>query len=162
MNAQRFLPVFLLLFGAASAQPAEAQELGVTLQRGGESLALSAGKDRLRASYGRRGRGIEIGVGSRRGVRIDYRNQRHVCVSTRVWVPGHYETRSHDVWVPGHREKVWIEAAYETVIDSCGRRSRRLVRHGYWDVIEHPGHYETRHEKIWVPGRYERRRCCSH
>lgn len=167
MKALQFLPALLLVLGAGSASPADAQELNVKLGSEHGQVDLAFSKIGVRASVSSSGRGRSRGHGYERGrgygreIRVDYRNQRHVCTTSRIWVPGHYENREHQVFVPGHREKVWIEPAYETFIDECGRRSRRIVRNGYWDVIEHPGYYETRCERVFVPGHFERRSCCS-
>jgi hypothetical protein len=70
----------------------------------------------------------------------------------RVFVPGHYETRCVEVWVPGCAERVWVEPVYRTVTVGYGNVARVLVREGGYRVIEKPGHYETQHVQIWVPG----------
>jgi hypothetical protein len=38
--------------------------------------------------------------------------------------------------------------------DSCGRPYQVLVHPGEWTVVCHPGHFETRCERVWVPGGY--------
>jgi len=169
MQAHLFLPALLLVLGGAAAAPVEAQELGLRYRGEHAQVRLSAGSHGLGASLTlgafRGQRGYERGYGRRdrvRGVRIDHRDRRHVCVTRSVWVPGHHETRERRVFVPGRREKVWIDPVYVDGFDSCGQPIRRLVRDGYWDVVQHPGHYETRRQAVWVPGRRERRTCCSH
>lgn len=66
---------------------------------------------------------------------------------------GRYETRYQKVWVPGRCERVWHPARYEWRYEPCGRRVRVLVQAGHWDTIQHPGYYEQRAVKVWVPAR---------
>jgi hypothetical protein len=75
-------------------------------------------------------------------------------IPCRTYVPGCYVTRCVEVWVPGCSERVWIEPRYETVVDHCGNVARVLVRAGHFKVIERPGHFETKHVQVWVPGHY--------
>jgi hypothetical protein len=72
--------------------------------------------------------------------------------SSRVWVPGHYETIDQRVWVPGRAERVWIEPVYELAIGPCGTRVRILLSAGHWRTIHHPGHYELRPVRVYRPG----------
>ena len=72
----------------------------------------------------------------------------------RNWVPGRYETRYEQVWVTGAAQKVWSPAVYETRYDSCGRPYTVLVRAACWQVVQHPGHYESRPVSVWVPGHW--------
>jgi hypothetical protein len=73
-------------------------------------------------------------------------------VPSRQWIAGRYETVEREVWIPESREKVWVPALYETRFDPCGRAYQVLVRPGAWTVVCNPGHFETRRERIWVPG----------
>ena len=77
-----------------------------------------------------------------------------VPLQHRCWVPGHYETRCVEVWVPGACERVWVEPVYDTCTDPCGNTTRVIVRAGHFRTIQHPGHYETRHVQVWIPGYY--------
>lgn len=70
----------------------------------------------------------------------------------RVWVPGHYEMREERVWVPGACRRVWVEPVYSWRSDYRGCRRRVLVREGYWESVQEPGHYETRRFRVWVEG----------
>jgi len=62
---------------------------------------------------------------------------------------GHWETVVERVWVPGSCERVWIAPVYETRYDSCGRAFQVCVRAGFWDTIQHPGHYEDHSRQVW-------------
>ena len=74
-----------------------------------------------------------------------------------TWIPGHYETRLTRVWVPGTIRQEYVPPVYEDRCDYYGRHYRVLVREGYVRYIEIPGRYETREERIWIPGRWS---CC--
>jgi hypothetical protein len=65
---------------------------------------------------------------------------------------GRWETIVERVWVPGHCERVWVEPVYAWEYDACGRRVQVCVRAGYWNTIQHPGHYEERYRKVWRDG----------
>ena len=69
------------------------------------------------------------------------------------YVQGHYQNVSERVWTPGHSERVWVPARYETYYDAHGAH-QRLVANGYYDVIQHPGHYDIQTRRVWVPARY--------
>lgn len=82
--------------------------------------------------------------------------RRHThCASCRRWIAPRCETVTERVWVPGRCERVWVPPQYREICDPWGRRQRLLVRAGYWDTIEHPGHWERRTRQIQVPGRWE-------
>ncbi|MEQ1895345.1 MAG: hypothetical protein ABL998_22630 [Planctomycetota bacterium] len=81
--------------------------------------------------------------------------------SRRTWVPGHSETRCAQVWVPAACERVWIEPVFELRVDACGNRVRVQLCAGYWTTIQHPGHYETREQQVWIPGHYASRPRCD-
>lgn len=74
--------------------------------------------------------------------------------SSRVWIPGRYETVHQRVWVPGWTERVWIDPAFEWRFGPCGSRIRVQVCAGRWKSVHHPGHHETRAVQIWQPGRW--------
>jgi hypothetical protein len=75
-----------------------------------------------------------------------------VVEPARHWVPGHWDTRAVQVWVPGRVRTVYVEPQYETIVDPCGHLTRVLVREGYTRTYQEPGCYETRYERVWVPG----------
>lgn len=66
---------------------------------------------------------------------------------------GRYETRTERVWVPGHTERIWVPARYEWRYDSCGRQFRVLVQAGHFRTVCHPGRFERRTTRVWVPHR---------
>jgi len=138
------LPLALALLAAPAAH---ASDLSVGLVLGGEH-------GQVELSYGGRG----YGYGHRPSVVRGCALHRH-CYPTRIFIPGHYETVERSVWIPATREKVWVDAVYATRHDPCGRPYRVLVCEGRWTVRVHPGHYETRCERVFVPGGYETR--CS-
>jgi hypothetical protein len=78
-----------------------------------------------------------------------------VPLCQRCWVPGYYEIRYADVWVPGPSRQVWVEPVYDTCRDPCGNTTRVIVRAGYYQWVQDPGHYETREIRVWVPGHYQ-------
>jgi hypothetical protein len=141
----RFLRPALPFALAVLAAPAPAAHAG-DLKLG---VVLGGDKGRLELSYGHGGHG--------RGHAYAGCELHRRCVPARIFVPGHYETVEHEVWVPGFKEKVWVDAVYETRYDHCGRPYRVRVCDGRWTVRVHPGHYETRCERVWVPGGYEAR-----
>ena len=80
-------------------------------------------------------------------------------VSSRIWVPGCYQTVHERVWVPGRTERVWVEPVFEWRLGPCGSRLRVLVCAGRWQTVHHPGHYETRAVQVWRPGYWTARGC---
>ena len=76
--------------------------------------------------------------------------------SSRVWIPGFYETVARRVWVPGPVQRVWVDPVYEWSIGHCGWQYV-CVRQGYWRTVHLPGHYEVRHERVYRPGRWAAR-----
>lgn len=111
----------LLALGAlAAAAPAvSAQEVRLTLARGGLEASFASGR----------------GLGLRYG---------HTVCPSPGPAPVRHVGRSYQVWVPATTERVWQEPLYEFRRDSCGNTYRVLVRPGGWCVIEHPGHFEWR------------------
>ena len=77
-----------------------------------------------------------------------------VPLQHRCWVPGHYETVLTEVWVPGCARHVYVEPVYHSCVDPYGNATRVLVHAGYYQVVQDPGHYETRYVQVWVPGYY--------
>jgi hypothetical protein len=73
--------------------------------------------------------------------------------SSRVWIPGSYETVSRRVFVPGPIRRVWVEPVYEWRFGSCGLRFV-CVRQGYWKSVQLPGHFEVRQERVLRPGHW--------
>jgi hypothetical protein len=125
----------------------------VTLVAVGSVPASAQGS--LSIGFAKFGKKSAFGIGFNSGP-IYHRPGRVIVdpIRYRTFVPGHYETRCVEVWVPGCTERVWIEPCYETVVLPCGNVSRVLVREGYFKLIEKPGHFETRHVQVWVPGTY--------
>jgi hypothetical protein len=78
--------------------------------------------------------------------------------TSRVWVPGRYETVHERLWVPGRTERVWVEPSFEWRIGPCGSRLRIQVSAGGWRN-HHPGHYERRAVQVWRPGHWASRPC---
>ncbi len=70
----------------------------------------------------------------------------------RIWVAGRYERVRRRVWVGGGYRREWAAPVHGTRIDSCGRPVTILIRKGYWNLIEQPGHFETRWVQVWVDG----------
>lgn len=88
-----------------------------------------------------------------------YLGHRGGYVSSRVWVPGHYESVTERVWVPGPCKRVWVEPHYDWRFGPCGARYV-CVRAGYWRTVELPGHYENRLVRVWRPGQWVARGSC--
>jgi hypothetical protein len=80
--------------------------------------------------------------------------------TSRVWIPGYYETVARSVYVPGPVKSVWVPAAFEWRIGHCGWQYV-CVRQGHWETVQLPGHYEIRHERVYQPGRWVARGSCS-
>ena len=118
--------LFALGVLAAAAPAAEAQVVQIGLGRGGFHAELSYGHD--------------------------YRAPRPLVRAHvgRSYHAGHWQEVRRQVWVPGYAERVWQEALYDYRTDACGRVIRVLVQPGGWQVIQHPGHYEWRTERVWV------------
>jgi hypothetical protein len=72
-----------------------------------------------------------------------------------VWVPGHTLEVTRRVWSPGRTCREWIPPLYATRYDPCGRPRQVCVRPGRWHTLHEPGRFETRLERVWVPGRWE-------
>ena len=122
--------------------------------------AASAGDLGLSLHLGKKGKGIHVSY--HKGARGPVASGRIVSsrrpithrAPRKVWTPGHYQTVARRVWIPETYQKVYIEPVYETRYDECGRPITVLVREGYWTSKCIPGYYETRHDKVWVPGRW--------
>jgi hypothetical protein len=70
----------------------------------------------------------------------------------RVWVAGHWALREQKVWVAGRTERVWRPARFETRYDACGIAFSVQVQAGHYETIQHPGSWEWRTQRVWVPG----------
>lgn len=113
------LSVLTLAGGAGLAPSASAQEVDL-------HVGARIGPAALRVS-------LPIGRSAIRG--HGHGDRRYERCSPRT-----YEKR---VWVPASYRKVWVEPAYETRYDACGRRYRVLVREGHWRTVHEPGRWET-------------------
>jgi hypothetical protein len=80
--------------------------------------------------------------------------------SSRVWIPGRYETVARRVWVPGPVRRVWVEPVYEWRFGHCGLEYV-CVRQGYWRSVQLPGRYEIRNERVYRPGHWVARGSAS-
>jgi len=149
-------PALLGALAILTAPAAHAGDLKFDLKIGGKkgAVAVHVGGGSHHVGYGGHGGAVISGRYSKRrvvsGCSIHARCQPH-----RQWVPGHYETTEHQVWIPERKEKVWSPAIYETRYDHCGRPYQTLARPGRWDVVCHPGYYETRRRRVWVPGGFK-------
>ena len=85
---------------------------------------------------------------------------RGAYASSRVWVPGHYESVSRRVYVPGPTRSVWVEPDYEWQVGPCGVRYV-CVRAGHWKTVQLPGHYENRRVRVWREGTWVARGACN-
>lgn len=96
------------------------------------------------------------------GISIGYsKHGKHSSIGVQIGFPvcaprpappqygGRWETVVERVWVPGACERVWVEPVYATRYDPCGRAYQVCVRAGYWNTIQHPGHYEERSHRVW-------------
>lgn len=135
MSRNLFRSALALALALAAAPAAHAGDLSLGIVLGGE-------RGRLAVSYGNACAPL-VRAGA----------VRHACGP--VYAPAHYESVERRVWVPAAREKVWVDAVYSTRYDRCGRPYRVLVCPGRWTVRVHPGHYETRCERVWVPAGYQ-------
>ena len=123
----------------AVPRTAEASDFSVSIRssRGSSSYGAHLGSD---------GFGLHVSHG---------RIRRGPSAAQRIYVPGHHEDVVREVWVPGQTKRVWVPPEYQVVHDSCGRRREILVRPGYWREHCEPGHFETRSERVWVPGHWK-------
>ena len=86
------------------------------------------------------------------------------CDSCRRWIPGGCEVVTERIWIAGRLERVWVPATYREPRRVSSRHGRHgwhggygrvMVRPGYWQTIEHPGHYEFVQRTIERPGHWE-------
>lgn len=81
-----------------------------------------------------------------------FHGYKHGPSPRRVWVAGHWALREHKVWVAGRTETVWRPARFETRYDACGIAFSVQVQAGHYETIQHPGRWEWRTQRVWVPG----------
>jgi hypothetical protein len=92
--------------------------------------------------------GFSILLGSRgHGHRHERRDECH-----RVYVPGRYETVEREVCVPGYWTVRHVSPRWEWRFDSCGHRTRVMVRAACTERVWVPPHREMRCERVYVPG----------
>lgn len=116
--------------------------------------AEASGQGFLGVSFGQHGRrgGVGIGIGIPLGGHDHCRPVHHHSAHCRTFVPGRFETRCEQVWVPGCARQVWVEPAYRTDYDACGRPFQVLVTCGYYQTVQDQGHYETVNRQVWIEG----------
>ena len=149
----------LALVAGLAATPAEAGDFSISVgyHRGHDSHRSvevhARGHHGHHAHHGHRPRTVVRHV-TRRVVRPAPVRVVHVHrAPVRVWIAGHYETRTRQVWVPGYHEKRVEPAAYERRFNTrtCSWeeiqvRPERIVK--VW--VE--GRHEDREERVWVEG----------
>ncbi len=121
------------------------------------ALAPAADAADWRFGFGKRTRHGHVSVGiGHKGTQVRFgrppRGYRHhgSCCHT---LPGHYETVQEKVWIPGYTEQVWVPARVEVWYDYYGCRHETVLEPGHYRQVHHPGHYELRARRVWVPGR---------
>ncbi len=141
MNIQRLLLIGAVLLGMAV--PAVAQ-IGFQVSFGGRH----------------HGRNLQISIGSRhhqdhhdgwhqrgrhqRGRHHRGRRHRHVGLGF-----GYVNER---VWVPGPQRRVYVPARYGYRRDACGLRVRYCIVPAHYQIIQEPGTWEYRRQRLWVGG----------
>lgn len=126
MFARRKLSLAVLALAAAFAPAARADGFGISFGKHGKHKSI----------------GVQIGFGD-----FGHRSHRN---------QGHWETIREKVWVPGYEERVWVQAIYETRVDSCGRPYTVCVRPAHWENVCVPGRYEWRERRVWVSSPWRR------
>ncbi len=130
------LPLILASFAALPLLAADAQA------GGGLSIGFS--------KHGRHGSvGVQIGFPGR-----GYDD----CAPRPPQYGGHWETVCERVWINGTCEQVYVQPIYETRWDACGRPYQVCVRAGYWNTVQHPGHWEERSRQVWRQAGWSHRR----
>jgi len=98
---------------------------------------------------------VAIGGGYHTGHTKRHHVRHHHRSPQRVWVPGHFEYRSHQVLVErGHYASHHVPAQYRTVYRH-GCPVRVLVRPAHYTRIWVPDRYETVSKRVWVPGYWQ-------
>ncbi len=124
--------------------------LGVLFTTAGAAAPLSA--QQLHIGFDRHGVSVggTVQIGGHRGpiLRIGDRD----CDE-----PVRYECRTVRVWVPGCRHIEHVPAQYGWVRDRCGRLEWTCIAPAYDRVVEEPGHWEWREERVPVSGRHRHR-----
>jgi hypothetical protein len=150
MNLSKKLIALAMALGplvpTAIGQPAQ------TCGDWGVRIGKSTKAGHLSVRLGSRGVGVDLAAG--RNYRTRQRSVGHQHGSCCNFVPGHYEARIDRVWVPGATEQVWVPAQYQVSYNACGQRIQTLVAPARWEYINHPGRYENRQVRVWIPGSY--------
>jgi hypothetical protein len=120
---------------AIPAAPANAGESRVGVE-------IARGRVVIHADFGRHERDRDHG---RRVHRHDRDGQ---------WIPGHYELRTVRFWVPATVREEYVPPVYVTRTVSRGVRIRVLVRAGFVRRLVVPAHYESRQDRVYVPGHW--------
>jgi hypothetical protein len=81
--------------------------------------------------------------------------------SSRVWIPGGYETIRQQIWVPGCSERIWVEPIFEWRSGPCHTQIRIQLGGGYWRTVHHAGHYEYQPVSVYRPGHWTARGFCD-
>ena len=124
----------------------------ITISTGNASITLGGHYRDGDRHRGHRGHHFHRGHGRYHHVHPRLHRYRPPVIHHRVWVPGHYETRTAQLLIePGHYTYRDVPPVYETRYRH-GRPVRVLVREGYRERIWAPARYETRHTQVWVPG----------
>lgn len=126
MFARRTLSLAVLAVAAAFAPAAHADGFGISIGKHGKHKSVA----------------VQIGFGD-----FGHRSPRD---------HGHWETIREKVWVQGYEERVWVQAIYETRIDSCGRPYTVCVQPARWENVCVPGRYEWRERRVWVASKWRR------
>lgn len=63
---------------------------------------------------------------------------------------GEWREISERVWVPGTCREICHPPVWGWSVDHCGRRVWTIVRAGWTERIEEPGHWECRTRRVWV------------
>lgn len=121
MNIQRLLLIGAVLLG--TAVPAAAQ-IGFQVSFGGHH-------------HGRSFR-VSLGSGPRHHHRAYHRHHFR------------YVDRLVRVWVPGCERRIYVPARYGYRLDVCGRRVRYCIAQAHYRLIQEPGRWEYRRERVRV------------
>jgi len=84
------------------------------------------------------------------------RRERHDDYYCRtVYERAHWETVERRVFIPAEYERRWVPPRFEWRYDSRGQRFQVMISSGRHERVEvYPARWETRRERVHVPGRY--------